>query len=296
MDPQLVLWESQTGKPRWSVTTSLAELRSVAVSPDGTLIASGHEYAGLALWDVGSGALLRALEGHISAVTAVAFSCGGVLASASLDDSVRLWDPSSGREIMRLAGHPGGALAVAFEPDGKHLVSGGNDRLVRRWNAESGAEAGKPGKHAQPVCAIAIAPTGLIATASLSRSIKLWSEHGKEKHLIEGLKSEPWSVAISPDSMVLVASVGHRVQRWGTEAASPLPDLRGHRAVVSAVACSKQLLASVAEDGSARLWESLSGSLARELTGIRSRGTCVAFSWDGRLVIAGSAGKGRGRR
>jgi WD40 repeat protein len=295
-EPQLVLWDAQSGKTRWSITTTLPELRSVAFSPDGSLIASGHEFARLALWDAGSGALVRALEGHTSAVTAVSFGRGGLLASASLDGSIRLWDTEAGQEIRVLSGHPEGVLAIAFEPDQKHLISGGNDRLVRRWEVESGTEAGGPGRHAQPVCAVAIAPTGLIATASLSRAIKIWSEHGKEKHLIEGLKSDPWSLAISSDSMVLAASVGHRVQRWGTEAANPLPDLRGHHAVVTAVSHSDQRLASVSEDGNVALWNVASGGRERALLGLRSRGTCVAFSPDGTLVVAGSAGKNRGRR
>jgi WD40 repeat protein len=293
--PQLVVWETKTGKQRWSATTSLTPVRSVAFSPEGKLVASGHEFGDLALWEAGSGALLRTLEGHISGVDAVAFADGGLLASASLNGPIHLWDTSTGREIRRLSGHPGGTLALAFEPDGKHLISGGDDHLVRRWDVESGSETRKPGKHAQPVCAIAIAPTGLIATASFSRAIKLWDEHGKETHLIEELKRIPWSLAISADSRVLAASVGYKIQRWETETASPLPDLRGHRATVLAVSYSKPgtLLASVAEDGSARLWNALSDSLDRELMGIRIRATCVAFSPDGMLVAAGSAGKFR---
>ncbi len=302
--PQLVLWEAQTGKQRWSVSVSLRDmelgaLESVAFSPDGMLVASGHDI-GLALWDVGTGALLRTLKGCVGGARAIAFGDGGLLASASLsmEGPVRLWDTSTGRLIRELPGHREGAVAVAFEPDGKHLISGGHDKLVRRWNAESGAEVGRPGKHAQSILAIAIAPTGLIATASWSKAIRIWSEHGKEKHLIEGLQSDPWSLAFSSDSEILACSVGYRIQRWGAEAANPLPDLRGHRALVCGVSCSRRgpLLASVAHDGSARLWNVFSGSVVRELTGLRSRATCVALSPDETLVIAGTAGKNLGRR
>ena len=48
IDPQLVLWNASTGKQQWSVTTELHELRSIAFSPDGALLASGHEFHGLA--------------------------------------------------------------------------------------------------------------------------------------------------------------------------------------------------------------------------------------------------------
>ena len=88
IDPQLVLWDASTGKQQWSVTTEPYELRSIAFSPDGTFLASGHEFHGLALWDARNGALLRTLDGHISTVTAVAFARGGLLASASQDGSI----------------------------------------------------------------------------------------------------------------------------------------------------------------------------------------------------------------
>jgi WD40 repeat protein len=66
IDPQLVLWNTLTGKQQWSTTMELHEFTSVAFSPDGMLIASGHFFSGLALWDAQSGALLRMLDGHIT--------------------------------------------------------------------------------------------------------------------------------------------------------------------------------------------------------------------------------------
>jgi WD40 repeat protein len=66
--------------------------------------------------------------------------------------------------------------------------------------------------------------------------------------------------------------------------------------MVTALSYSEQRLASVGEDGSVNLWNATTGGRERALTGLRSRGTCVAFSPDGTLVAAGSAGKNRGRR
>jgi WD40 repeat protein len=228
IDPQLVLWDTSTGKQQWSITTELHELTSVAFSPDGAILASGHWFHDAALWDARSGALLRTLDGHTSTVTAVAFARGGLLASASQDGSIRLWDTATGQEIRKFSGHEGGVLTIAFEPDQRHLISGGLDRLVRRWDVESEGDAETVGKHAQAVDSVAISPTGLVATASSSRSIKIWSEHCKEKHIIEELKSNYWSIAVSTDSNVLAASIGYRIQRWGTAHSRP-PETAFHK-------------------------------------------------------------------
>src|SRR5262249_46339321 len=47
---------------------------SVAISPDGRLIASGFLYEGIKVWEVDSGVLLRALRGHTASVNSISFS------------------------------------------------------------------------------------------------------------------------------------------------------------------------------------------------------------------------------
>jgi WD40 repeat protein len=66
-------------------------INSVAISPDGAVIASGSRDRSIGLWDLG-GAFLSRLEGHAEAVNSVAFSpLGDTLASAADDASVIVW-------------------------------------------------------------------------------------------------------------------------------------------------------------------------------------------------------------
>ena len=78
--------------------------------------------------------LLRSLEGHSSAVIAVAFSPDGDrLAYASSNKKVRLWDPGTGASYGILEGHPGWVLGVAFSPDGHCLAAIFDNEVVRLW-------------------------------------------------------------------------------------------------------------------------------------------------------------------
>src|SRR5258708_34311676 len=72
------------------------------------------------------------LEGHSGMVTSVAFSPdGGLLASASRDDTIKLWDPQTGEHLRTLEGHSDSVLSVAFSPDGGLLTSASRDQTPR---------------------------------------------------------------------------------------------------------------------------------------------------------------------
>jgi WD40 repeat protein len=55
----------------------------------------------------------------------------------SVDSIVRLWSTQTGQLVERLVGHNGGVHSMAFTPDGKNLVSGGQDQTVKNWDLRS---------------------------------------------------------------------------------------------------------------------------------------------------------------
>src|SRR5262245_13822448 len=52
-------------------------------------------------------------------------------------DAAFVWDVATGRELGRFAGHAGKALAAAFSPDGRGLVSVGDDGTALGWDLTS---------------------------------------------------------------------------------------------------------------------------------------------------------------
>jgi WD40 repeat protein len=67
-------------------------LAELAISPNGSLVASGADDNTVELWSTATGELLAQLPGHTSPVRTVAFSADGtMLASGSSDATVRLW-------------------------------------------------------------------------------------------------------------------------------------------------------------------------------------------------------------
>ncbi|KAJ0403985.1 hypothetical protein ATCC90586_010025 [Pythium insidiosum] len=116
---------------------------SVALSPDGRLLAAASLDKVVRIWDTESTQLIDRFEGHSDSVYSIAFSPDGKnVISGSLDKNIMLWDVngqarSSSRPRMVFQGHKDFVLSVAYTPDGRWLMSGSKDRSVVFWDPRS---------------------------------------------------------------------------------------------------------------------------------------------------------------
>jgi WD40 repeat protein len=121
-----------------SLEPRAAELRSLAFSPAGKLLAVGTRYGLVKVYDPATGKELATLKGHAGDVWAVAFSPDGkTLASGDGDwdrpGDIRLWDTTTWKEKGKLQ-HSGEVLCLAFSPTKNVLAAGSWDKTVKLWD------------------------------------------------------------------------------------------------------------------------------------------------------------------
>jgi WD40 repeat protein len=140
----LTVWDLNKGERVSAWHDGFVRFRCAAYSPDGRFAIScgedvnaknpGPPEFALQLWDVGTGNVVRRLEGHTDVVESVAFHRDEQrVLSGGRDGSVRLWDVKTGTVLSTFSGHKGWVNSVAISRDGRWGLSGGMDRTIRRW-------------------------------------------------------------------------------------------------------------------------------------------------------------------
>ncbi|WP_240911174.1 protein kinase domain-containing protein [Paludisphaera soli] len=169
------VWDSETGELARVLEGHEDAVRRLALSRDGRRLASGSSDRSAIVWDLASGKVAARLstEGDVLALTFD--ETGDALATASHGGPVRLWDLTDPGVSRPLDGHLGDVLGLSFTPDGR-LATAGIDKAVCLWDREGGRKLLSLRGHAAPVIALCVSRDGgVLASASLDRTIKLWA-------------------------------------------------------------------------------------------------------------------------
>jgi WD40 repeat protein len=200
------LW--QAGKRVKDFKSNDSELFSAAFSPKGEKIVTASDNHAR-IWDIESGKLLAALDGHTGACRTAAFSSDGRWVLTAGDTTVRVWDSTTGASIRMHDVHAR-VLAAEVDPQGHHvLIVAQRKPFAYLWDLEtdkvlelSGAAAGSPedGAHTEQVTrAVFTADGRRIVTASKDASVRVWDTQTRAPIDVLRHPKAVSYMAVSPD-------------------------------------------------------------------------------------------------
>src|SRR4051794_26238258 len=174
-DDTLGLWDVESGKTSGRIVAPHSRPKSIAVSPDGTLLTILAPDGKLQMRELPSGKLLREWQAQTTKSTgSVAFSPDGKkVASSGMNTTI--WDVATGKPLHQLDHPPEAMSALAFSPRGQILATGSAKGMIRLWDAVTGKELGQLAGHSKYVDQVAFsADEQLLASVSHDDSVRLW--------------------------------------------------------------------------------------------------------------------------
>jgi WD40 repeat protein/serine/threonine protein kinase len=192
---------------------------------------------------------------------------GAWLVVGRTDGHVMTLATTDGKVIQDLAAHREAVNVVRLSPDGRTLVTGSSDDSARIWQRRAdnaGWQEIATLACGGDVIGAAIRPDSrVLATTARPAQLQLWSLPDGKPIVQTAAPGEPWRVTFSPDGRRLATGNWNRtVQVWDVPAVDAAPPrlkatLLGHAQLVlnESFDATGELLASVSNDGSLRLWD-----------------------------------------
>ncbi|HVK08281.1 MAG TPA: protein kinase, partial [Gemmataceae bacterium] len=296
LDGRVRVWDLRTGEPRVTRHAGVPNVTLLRFSPDGSRVTAVGRRV-IVAWDTETGtevarAALPAADPTYPALSPDGRRLAFVRPGKSLDYAVQQWDLARGEPVGRPMPHTQWVARITYSPDGRSIVTCGNDHTARLWDAETQELRQVVRPDDGVVDAVAFSPDGRRLVTAHSRGLKLWEPTGGEE--VMALTAPPdasWDVrglAVSPDGRRIVAATASHVYVWHAPAKVRKFTMRGHAWPVRQVLLNRDGTRvagkSWAPEGLVSLWDVAAGRRLVALEG----GTGMAFSPDGTRFAAGS--------
>lgn len=207
--------------------------------------------------------------------------------------------------VLKPKGHKGLIRDLDLSPDGKQIVTAGQDKTIRVWDVDTYEQRGEFMGHIGSekfgaVLTTQVSPDGRYLAASgvfgnrdhrqSVADIRLYDYHTQKiVHVFTGHQMASNTLQWSSDSRYLISACNdHSIGIWDVQQLAPKAMLKGHGDVVWAADIYKDKIVSASEDNLVMLWDMQSGQTLATSYDHVGAVVRVAFHPSGQYILSGA--------
>lgn len=260
----LRVFDIATGRTVQQLTGHTNLVGAVDISPDGQLAASGSFDNTVRVWDIAAGTGIQVGQ-HTNQVIGVRFTPDGqAVIAVSRGGQIMMWH-ANGEGLIRQFVDPAGDItsvqALALSPDGRLLLTGGDESIVRLWDVASGDLLETMTIEDRAVRALGFHPDGTqFVVGSVNGSLTLWNTDGSLTGRLTGHSRAIITAVFTPDgTRVLSTSFDGTLRVWDIDSGFEVRrfdtnDEPGVTIQAADISDDGQFVLTALSDGRLRIW------------------------------------------
>lgn len=261
---QVQIWSTSSGRLLESLDIGAESAVDIAITPNDVNLVVRTSAGRLQRWLVDGGTRLADNETTPIVTPNLPFATHNIhLAVATADNRIELWGMATGELITTFANHDDALTDLRFSADGKMLLAGDSSGVVHLWDLNTHTRIQLTG-HRQPVVALAISQRGdQIAAGYADGQVRVWSHKDVSGTTLQTLPSR--AAGLLHIHFADDGNTFFRLLQDGTVEYWPVGDAQPNRVLSTAALQSGEfaplsqglIVAGIAADGSANIWEIL---------------------------------------
>jgi WD40 repeat protein len=309
--PTLELANIQTGSAGKLVSGEEGTVSSVALSPNGQMLAFQSDAATIKLLETRDWGTLHTFAGiseggdsksesitdrasrrfvlSVKTVLALAFSADGKIVTGEVEQSgIKLWDARTGEVKKELTDQDETNSIVGISANGATAAEIASDETLRLWNLTSGKKE-TVSNTGRPVSAIALSADGQTVALASAQGIALVNSATRDVIRIIAAPPDVKCLSFSGNGRELaIAGSDGTIKIWDLESGQLRRTMMARtRLTALAFAPGDQILATAGEDGVVSLWNLAAGVVEKELKKHSAAVNAISFSANGQLMATG---------
>lgn len=300
---ELKIWETRNGDIVKVINKDdFNNLSSIAISPNGRIIACGFKDNLIKILDVETENFIITFKGHSRPVDSLIFSYNGDLLASSSWKTIILWNASMALSSIK----PGGICdnytiisdeeeynnrVLSFSPDGKELISTSKNKAIKIWNIDTKKCKSLSGHMHEVNSARYNSANNLFVSSSEDKTIRLWDCFCFPDYKITPLPHHFFAYKVSFNSdCTLVAAIDDKsVKIYDVNSGKEEQTLEGHEKQVTSVdfAPGRRMLVTTSIDGTVRVWNTDNNSNC-VIDKSKDLNEFAVFSNDSKFIVTSS--------
>ncbi|WKZ40012.1 MAG: hypothetical protein QY328_17275 [Anaerolineales bacterium] len=253
----------EQGKVIHTFKANQSRVWTLAYSPDGNVLISGHQNGELVKWDSQGNLLIKVTTRDW--VRSISFSPDGEkfltshrVKKEEIAPTIYLWGTESLKNLETFIHVPRTVWCVRYLNDGNGFVSGGFDQKTTLWSFEKNDTVWSEKKHSGTITTLSVHPHGgIIASGAWTGTVKLWDlETGADVRTIEAHTARVYGLAISPSGRLLATGGKESsIALWQLPNCSIIGRFIGHAGWLRGLQfIDENLLVSIGSEGICKIW------------------------------------------